>query len=60
MFRFIWPSGFRGEDFQKLANLGSIYGRSFIKIAHFVPIREQTWPPQAIFVHGLGQNEQSL
>jgi hypothetical protein len=20
MFRFIWPSGFRGEDFQKLAN----------------------------------------
>jgi len=30
--------------------VGSIYGRSFIKIAHFVPIREQTWPPQAIFV----------
>jgi hypothetical protein len=27
---------------------GSIYGRSFIQIAHFVPIRSQTWPPQAI------------
>jgi hypothetical protein len=30
--------------------VGSIYGRSFIKIANFVLIREQTWPPQAIFV----------
>jgi hypothetical protein len=30
--------------------VGSIYGRSFIKIAHFVPIHEQTWPPQAILV----------
>jgi hypothetical protein len=28
--------------------VGSIYGRSSIKIAHFVPIGEQTWPPQAI------------
>ena len=28
----------------------SIYGRSSIKIAHFVPIRLQTWPPQAILV----------
>ena len=28
----------------------SIYGRSFIKIAHFVPIRYQTWPPQTILV----------
>ena len=28
----------------------SIYGRSSIKIAHFVPIRWQTWPPQAILV----------
>jgi hypothetical protein len=28
--------------------VGSIYGRSFIKIAHFVAIRYQTWPPQAI------------
>jgi len=26
----------------------SIYGRSSIKIAHFVPIRSQTWPPQTI------------
>jgi hypothetical protein len=30
--------------------VGSIYGRSSIKIAHFVPIRQQTWPPQAILV----------
>ena len=28
----------------------SSYGRSSIKIAHFVPIRLQTWPPQAIIV----------
>jgi hypothetical protein len=30
--------------------VGSIYGRSSIKIAHFVPIHWQTWPPQAILV----------
>jgi hypothetical protein len=30
--------------------VGSIYGRSSIKIGHFVPIRQQTWPPQAILV----------
>jgi hypothetical protein len=30
--------------------VGSIYGRSSIKFAHFVPIRLQTWPPQAILV----------
>jgi hypothetical protein len=80
-FRFIWPSGYRGEysleinqsetkiacgglaDFFKSSPLkllfqmnrnlvGSIYGKFSIKIAHFVPIREQTWPPQAIFVYG--------
>jgi hypothetical protein len=28
----------------------SIYGRSSITIANFVPIRNQTWPPQAIVV----------
>jgi hypothetical protein len=28
--------------------VGSIYGRSSINIAHFVPIRLQTWPPQSI------------
>jgi hypothetical protein len=75
-FRFIWPTGFRGEEFQKSANqkqespvavmfvnrsgrkfgqmkrnlVGSIYGRSSLKIAHFVPIGLQTWPPQAILV----------
>jgi hypothetical protein len=30
--------------------VGSIYGRSSINIAHFIPIRLQTWPPQAILV----------
>jgi hypothetical protein len=30
--------------------VGSIYGRSYIKIAHFVPIHLQTWPPQAVSV----------
>jgi hypothetical protein len=30
--------------------VGSIYGRSSIIIAHFVPIRNQTWSPQAILV----------
>jgi hypothetical protein len=30
--------------------VGRIYGRSSTTIAHFVPIRYQTWPPQAILV----------
>jgi hypothetical protein len=30
--------------------VGSILGRSSIKIAHFVLIHRQTWPPQAILV----------
>ena len=30
--------------------VGSIYGMSSIKIAHFVPIHQQTWPPQVILV----------
>ena len=30
--------------------VGSIYGMSSIKIAHFVRIRSQTWPSQAILV----------
>jgi hypothetical protein len=30
--------------------VGSIYGMSSIKIAHFVSIRLQTWLPQAILV----------
>jgi hypothetical protein len=29
---------------------GSIYGRSSLKITHFVSIHLQTWPPQAILV----------
>jgi hypothetical protein len=30
--------------------VGSIYGRSSVKITHFVPIRSQTWPSQTILV----------
>jgi hypothetical protein len=30
--------------------VGNIYGKSSIKIAHFVLIRLETWPPQAILV----------
>jgi hypothetical protein len=30
--------------------VGSIYGKSSIRNGHFVPIRLQTWPPQAILV----------
>jgi hypothetical protein len=30
--------------------VGSIYGRSSLKIAYFVPFRYQTWPPQTILV----------
>jgi hypothetical protein len=33
--------------------VGSIYGRSSIKSAHFVPIHWQTWLPQAILVSDL-------
>jgi hypothetical protein len=41
-FRFIWQSGFRGEDLKKSAN------------------QKQELPMVAMFVDGLGQNEQSL
>ena len=30
--------------------VGNIYGKFSIMISHFVPIRSQTWLPQAIFV----------
>jgi hypothetical protein len=30
--------------------VGSIYGRSSMKLAQSIPIREQTWPPQVILV----------
>jgi hypothetical protein len=89
-FRFIWSSGFRGEDLKKSANqkqelpmaamfvngsrrknysplkpfgqmnrnlVGSIYGWSSIKIAHFVPIHLQTWPPQTILVSDWHKHE---
>jgi hypothetical protein len=30
--------------------VGSIYGRSSINVGNFIPIRKQTWLPQAILV----------
>jgi hypothetical protein len=30
--------------------VGSIYGKTSIKNAHYVPIHYQTWPPQTILV----------
>jgi hypothetical protein len=41
--------------------VGSIYGRSSIKIAHFVPItnQKQESPVVAMFVNGSEQNVQS-
>jgi hypothetical protein len=42
-FRFIWPSGFRGEEyFRNQSN------------------QKQELPVVAMFVNGLGRNEQSL
>ena len=39
--------------------VGSLYGRSSIEIAHFVPMRKQTWPPQAILVPGWSISKKS-
>jgi hypothetical protein len=42
-FRSIWPSGFRRDDLLEI-------DQSETRIAcgaHLVPIRKQTWPPQA-------------
>jgi hypothetical protein len=43
---------FQGRRFLEIDRnlVESIYGRSSIKNAHFVPIHWQTWPPQAILV----------
>jgi hypothetical protein len=40
--------------------VGSILGRSSIKIAHFVPIHLQTWPPQAILVSDWSISEKAF
>jgi hypothetical protein len=55
-FRFIWLRGFRGEELKKSGNQkqeSRIYETSSIKIAHSVPIRWQTLPPQTILVSDL-------
>jgi hypothetical protein len=45
-FRFIWPSGFKGEDFLKSTN----QKQELPVVAMLVNGYQQTWPPQAIFV----------
>jgi hypothetical protein len=40
--------------------VGSILGRSSIKIAHFFPIRYQTWSPQAILVSLISKKSSPL
>ena len=75
-FRFIWPSGFRGEDFQKSTNqkqeffLQRTYHRCFLpSFGSFgqVVSEEKKWTNQkqelsvgAMFVNRSGRNEQSL
>ena len=48
-----WPSLQKSSSLKPLGQMepnltGSIYGRSFMKFVHFVPIGRQTWPPWAI------------
>jgi hypothetical protein len=38
----------------------NIIGRPSLKIAHFVPIRKQTWPPQAFLVSGWSSSKNLL
>ena len=45
LYRYLKPFGQMNRNL-----VVSIYGRSSIKTAHFVPIDLQTWAPQAILV----------
>ena len=48
---WIWNVFFSETAWQMNRNLvGSIYGRSSIEIANFIPIHQQTWSPQAMLV----------
>jgi hypothetical protein len=40
--------------------VGSIYGMFSMKIAHFVPIGQQTWPPHAILVSDWSISKKSM
>jgi hypothetical protein len=48
--RFFRNQPIRNKNFLWRNLGGSIYGRSSLKIAYFVSIRYQTWPPQTILV----------
>ena len=69
-FRFIWPSGYRGEDFFKSVQrymhfeyrylyLNKSY-LSFNRGEDFLEINQSELPVAAMFVNQSGQNEQSL
>jgi hypothetical protein len=50
-----WPIFLKSSPLKPLGQMnrnlvGKIYGRSSIKITHFVPIGLQTWSPQVILV----------
>ena len=47
---YFWKSSLKPHGQMNRNLVESIHGRSSIKIAHFVPIRLQTWLPQAILV----------
>jgi hypothetical protein len=46
----LWQGELKKEKKMNCNLVGSIYGRSSIKNAHFVLFHSQTWPPQAILV----------
>ena len=53
ILNFDWPSLQKSSSLKPLDQMepnltGSIYGRSFMKFVHFVPIGRQTWPPWAV------------
>jgi hypothetical protein len=57
--RFLKKSSLKALGQMNRNLVGSLYGRSSIEIAHFVPMRKQTWPPQAILVPGWSISKKS-
>ena len=55
-FHFIWPSGFRGEDFQKSNNLAQLFQRRFLEINQ----SEIRIACGSHVCYGSGRNQQSL
>ena len=58
---YFWKSSPLKSLSQMNQNLvGSIYGRSSIKITNFIPIHQQRWPPQAIHVYDCMLSKKNL